>query len=134
MRVELLFPSKYLRAADFGGKPVTKTIAKVRIDELQTTQGKEKKPVVYFSDTPKLWCLNKTCAKQIAEKLGNETNDWAGHKVTLYATKCDAFGKVADCIRVKDCPDAGLKVAAPEPYMNPDTGEIATAPDPVAKQ
>ena len=102
MRVELMFPSKYLRAVDLNGKDAQLTITKVQIDELQMKGGKkEKKPVVYFAKTEKMLVLNKTNAMAIAAQLGKETNNWAGKAITIYPTK-DRFGPdVVDCIRVR---------------------------------
>lgn len=107
MRVELMFPSKYLKAADFGGKAVTKTIAAVDMDDLQMRGGKtERKPVVTFSDAKKMLVLNKTNAMKIAELLGPETDAWIGKRVTMYPTRDRMGGKMVDCIRIKGSPDA----------------------------
>jgi hypothetical protein len=105
MRVELLFPSKYIRCADLRGKDVTKTIAKVQVDALQMKGGKkEKKPVIYFSDSEKMLVLNKTNAMAIAKYLGPETDAWAGKQVTLMPAKDRMGPDIVDCVRIKDCP------------------------------
>lgn len=104
MRVELMFPSKYLRAADFLGKAVTKTISRVDADNLQMRDGSsEKKYIVHFEDTDKMLVLNKTNAYTIAEVLGEkDALKWTGQQITLYPTTCQCFGKTVDCIRVKE--------------------------------
>jgi hypothetical protein len=116
MRIEMMFPSKYVRAADLRGKPVTKTIKKVQIDPLQMKGGKkERKPVVYFSDAEKMLVLNKTNAMMIAKLLGPETDAWAGKRITMFPTT-DRFGReIVDCIRIKGSPDAIKRELASEP-------------------
>ena len=102
VRVELLYPSKYLRSADLQGKDVTLTIEKVSVDELQMRGGlRQKKPVVYFAKTEKMLVLNKTNAMTIAELYGLETDEWIGKQITIWPTQ-DRFGPdVVDCIRVR---------------------------------
>ncbi len=103
MHVDLMFPSMYLKAADFMGKEVTKTISRVRTEKMRMKDNTTAvKYVIEFEDTEKMLVLNKTNANAIAEALGiKKAVEWPGHKVTLYPTTCDAFGKTVDCIRVK---------------------------------
>lgn len=103
MHVDLMFPSKYLKAADFQGKEVTLTVATVKRDTLQLATGaKEQKYVLSFVETDKMFVLNKTNAKAIAAALNEpKAVKWPGQKITLYPTTCDAFGKKTDCIRAK---------------------------------
>ena len=103
MHVELMYPSKYLKAADFKGKDVTLTIKKVVADMLTTTGGAQKfKYVVSFKESDKMLALNITNARLIAVALKEpKAVNWAGNKITLYPTTCDAFGEIKDCIRVR---------------------------------
>lgn len=115
MNVRLLFPSRYLCAADLHDKDVHLTIAELKVEDLQVKGGdSERKPVLYFEETrakaekqgnpkkEKRLVLNKTNALQIAALHGTETDEWVGKRITLYATMCQAFGDTVDCIRVKD--------------------------------
>ena len=118
MNAELLFPSNYIKCADLMGKKVTKTIKKVAIDTL-TRQGgaKEKKPVIWFSDTDKMLVMNKTNCKAIISLYGKETNDWIGKKITLKPAK-DRFGsEVVDCVRI----DTSSKQEDPPPVEAEET-------------
>jgi hypothetical protein len=103
MHVDLMFPSKYLKAADLQGKEAIVTITGVKVEDLQMTNGaKESKYVITFAGTDKMLVLNKTNAKAIATVLNEKRAvHWTGQKITLYPTTCDSFGKKADCIRVK---------------------------------
>jgi len=60
------------------------------------------KPIVKLNNVKKEWVLNKTNARIIRRKLGNETEGWAGQEILIYRTTCKAFGKTVPCIRVKD--------------------------------
>lgn len=103
MRVELLFPSRYFKGADFAEGPRVLTIAALVIEELKMKGGaKEKKPVVYFvEDTEKALVLNKTNAMAIASLHGTETDAWKGKQVTLVLAQDRMGGELVDCVRVK---------------------------------
>ena len=116
MDVRLLYPSLYLGAPDLHGTDVHLTMRRVVVEGLKTERGEEKKPVLYFEETKakaektntadkeKRLVLNKTNALMIASMHGHEVNDWPGKRVTLYATKAQAFGKTVDCIRIRETP------------------------------
>jgi hypothetical protein len=94
------FPSKYLRPKDLGAAAPVVTIAAVRMERVGQRQ--TSKPVVTFVGKTKGLILNKTNATTIAQLLGTEdTEQWAGRQVRLYATDT-TFGKdTVRCIRVK---------------------------------
>ena len=82
MMVELMFPSKYLKAADFKGKDVTLTIKSVQMDELESKRGKEWKYIVHFEETDKMLVMNVTNARSIAKALNQSSaKKWAGSKM-----------------------------------------------------
>lgn len=102
--VDLLFPSRYLKAADLRGRDLTVQI--MDIDprgELQMRGGKhEYKPIVTVRGTEKLWVLNKTNAQTIARLYGPEVTAWLGQSVTLYATQVPCGGQMVDALRVRE--------------------------------
>jgi len=101
-RVELLFPSRYLKAADLMGRDVTVTIARIEPRHtLESKRGKEKKPVVHMQGKDKMWILNVTNAKTIAKIYGNEVKSWLGKRVTIYPTTMAVGGETHECIRVR---------------------------------
>jgi hypothetical protein len=115
MKIGAAFPSSYLKASDLQGKAV-----RVTIDSVSTeTLGDDRKAVLHFVGKEKGLVLNKTNANRIVEATGSdETDDWEGWSITLYATKVDYQGKRVDAIRVDDRPGsskAPARKATPPP-------------------
>jgi hypothetical protein len=95
MNIASAFPSKYLRAADLGGRK-TFVIESVAVEDLGD---EEFKPVVHF-EGGKAWVLNKTNATTLIEGFGSsESEDWIGKPVILFEAKTDFGGKRVPCIR-----------------------------------
>ena len=103
MHVDLMFPSRYLKAADFEGQAVRLTITEVFQDEVQMANGtKTEKYILRFQETEKELILNKTNAKAMAKVLQEpKAINWPGEHITLKPTTCEAFGEIVDCIRVE---------------------------------
>jgi len=104
MHVDLMFPSRYLKAADLQEKPMSLTIEHVVRDKVRMTNGSiTEKYVLRFKETDKELILNKTNAKAIAKLLREpKAVNWAGSVIVLKPTTCEAFGEIVDCIRVKE--------------------------------
>jgi len=121
---ELLFPSKYLRAADLRGKDVALTIARVAVNEPVVEKGgaEKKKPALYFTETAaaaqrngeeeKRLILKRSCGNIIAKHHGKDYDAWPGKRIVLYSSPEFHFGKPMDVVRVRD-------VAAPAPQPQP---------------
>lgn len=136
--IRLLFPSKYLKAADLRGKDRTLTIDRVvEREELKTAQGNERHLMIYFreitaafragklGDDKRLVC-NITNARTIAEVHDQwDCSKWPGLRITLYGTTCNAFGSVVDCIRVRKKKPNGKQQPASEPPDESEPGELS---------
>ena len=86
------FPSKYLKADDLRGRPVTLEIAAAPEETLTGFDGRqETKTVVYFAGTRKKLPCNRTNWNAIAD----------GHKIELYPSTTEMNGKTLPCIRVR---------------------------------
>lgn len=104
MKISDLFPSKYMKGDDLGGKAWSFKIKEVRMEEMHDKQAnkKAKKPVVYFHGPRKGLILNRTIAEQIAKATGqDDTDNWPGHLVTIHPVTITAFGETHLVIRVK---------------------------------
>ena len=103
MNIGAAFPSKYVRAADLpDGKFITVTIDRVETDNVAGNgEPEECKPILFFAGKEKGLVLNKTNANTIAGAYGQETDDWLGKPVLIYATETQYGGKMVPCVRVK---------------------------------
>jgi hypothetical protein len=94
--------SKWLKASDLkkDGKSIK---VELTIDRAEIVEFKDntKKLGIFFRGKDKGLVLNKTNAALIAEQHGNDSNDWAGKKVKIYATTTDFGGERVECIRVE---------------------------------
>jgi hypothetical protein len=122
MKISQLFPSKFVKAADLNGKPVTLTITKLVIEKLGHGNEAENKPVLYFERATKGMVLNRTNAMIIANLYGDEADQWAGNRICIYPTKVRAFGQMQDCIRVREEIPAVPKPVATAAQVEETTG------------
>ena len=96
----------FLEAEDIPeGKDIEVTIEYVR-ESTQKDKGKDGrpigKPIIKFQKVKKEMILNKTNARSIRRHHGNETGGWEGKKISIYRSKCNAFGDPeTPCIRVR---------------------------------
>lgn len=99
------FPSRYLKAEDLEEGDVTLTVADVQFEDFVDPQTKrpDRKPVMTFRErAAKPLVLNKTNWKTISQVLGSDdTDDWHGQQITLYATEVESFGEMTMGVRVR---------------------------------
>jgi hypothetical protein len=101
MDYALMFPGRFLKAADFLGKTVTLTIRAVRTEELpQDGGGNKVKGIVGFAETKKELVLNRTNAECLRALWGRETDAWIGQRVSFYP----AIWNGEPAIRVRGAP------------------------------
>ncbi len=97
MDIENAFPSKFLKAANLGGKTIRLKMTNVVMEKL----GDDERPVVYFNGTTKGLVLNKTNANVINEMYGRETDNWIGKDIDIYPTRVEYAGRMVDGMRVR---------------------------------
>lgn len=102
MNVNDLFPSRFVKAHDLGGKAITVVIRAATLEELGYGAEKEQKLALAFEKAQKMMLLNRTNAMIIAQMYGPETDGWIGKAVILYAARVKAFGQWHDAVRVKE--------------------------------
>lgn len=117
MKLNQAFPSNYLKADDLGGKNVTVTIESVELAELGQGNDKESKLLISFVSKEKKLVCNKTNAGTIAGLYGQETDDWAGKKITIGPREVEFQGKMVMAIRVSLI-KPGVPAAKPQPSDN----------------
>jgi hypothetical protein len=98
-----LFPSKYVKAADLGGKPLVVTIKATTVEALNNPNGggQQDKLLLSFVNQPKRLVCNVTNYNSIAELHGEETSNWPGKRIELFPTKASMGGKSFDAVRVR---------------------------------
>jgi hypothetical protein len=98
-----VFPSKYLKAADLKGRPLTLTINRAPLEVLNGADGKsDQKTVLYFTETPKKMPLNRVNWDAVVDVTGEvDSDNWAGHKIEVFPTTTQMGGKTVDCIRIR---------------------------------
>jgi hypothetical protein len=102
MNVNDLFPSRFLKAHDLGGKAFTLTIKSVSLEDVGHADNRESKLTIGFEKATKLMLLNRTNAMIIASMYGPETDSWKGKAVTVYSARVKAFGAWHDALRIKE--------------------------------
>ncbi len=120
MKISNAFPSNYLRAADFEA-PAKLVMTKV---EIEPVADGEHKPILYFQGKDKGMVLNKINSNTISDAYGDDTEDWMGKELVLYATTTDYQGKTVPCIRVRKPKPAGAARPAPKQSENPMEDEV----------
>jgi hypothetical protein len=101
--IDLLYPSRYLKAADLRGQDVTVTIESIEPrHELKGSRGSEYKPVFRLAKTDKLLVCNKTNATIIAALYGRHPREWVGKRITLYSADVRVGPDVKPAIRVRE--------------------------------
>ena len=99
MKVDDLYPSRWLKASDLEGQPRLATIEVFTLEEVE--QGKPRKPVLRLRGIEAGFVLNKVNGRTLAEFLGDETDAWIGKQIVLYPAKVDYAGQLVDAIRCR---------------------------------
>lgn len=129
-----MFPSRYLKAADFEDGDAVVTIE--RLEEDTVGQGKDAKDVwiVYFTELDKGLVLNKTNTVTIGKLYGDDTDDWTGKKITLFSTEVQYQSDMVAAIRIRSKPPkarqkpVAVKAEAPVEAEAPDDDDDDSIP------
>ncbi len=111
MDIDSAFRSKFLKAADLGGKAVRLKITNIEIE--QVGKEKEMRPVLSFNGTDKTLVLNKTNANRISMAYGRETDEWIGKNIEAYPEMVEYQGRMTEAIRVREPAKAPQGKSAP---------------------
>lgn len=145
--VDLLFPSRYLKAGDLQGREVTVVIANVepRHELVRAGNAKDYKPLLHLRtpggrEIEKALICNKTNAVRIAAMYGPVPMEWIGKAITLRAEP-EPKSATGEAVRVK--PErprvngsgkqakrpATPREPEPEPPHDETTGEVESGHD-----
>lgn len=108
MKINEMFPSRFVKGEDLQGSGVTVTIARIQTEKMRPNpQGPElKKFVLYTVEGKKGLVLSKTLVFQIAWVLeSDESDDWIGKQVTLFPKPMTVAGVQRIAIRARKSTD-----------------------------
>ena len=80
---------------------LTVTIDYVQREQVMGADGKKEECTVAHLKGHKPLILNITNSKSINKLYGPYIEDWAGKKITLYASTTKAFGDIVECLRIR---------------------------------
>lgn len=130
-RYDDAFPSNFLKAEDLPqDRDTVVVIDKVTKEILGQGRDAESKFVVAFQGKNKTLVLNKTNFKSIVSATGkDDTDDWPGSRIALFATDVEYQGEMVLAIRVRPRPPApaqsGGRDAAPvQPKPAPKSEDL----------
>ena len=118
MRYNEMFPGRFIAAGEFDGKTPTLTIDETFMEKLEGEKG-DAEPIMRFvemrkgTDKQLEWVLNRTNARCLIAMFGEDSDDWAGKRGTLFPEKdTSGLSDSGYCIRVKGSPDIDGPVTA----------------------
>lgn len=104
MKLNDLFPSKFVRGEDLGGKSFTVTIARLAAERMRPNAGSPEveKFVLYTHEGHKGIILSRTLARQITQATGCEdTDQWPGKRIVIYPEGVTVAGAARVAIRAR---------------------------------
>ncbi len=118
MRKGEAYPSKYFKAKDYPEDwTLTVEIEMARLESFDNGRGKSEKLV--RKQRSGLVC-GPVLFDQIADVTGeDDSDDWKGHRVTLFRSTTEFQGQDTPCIRVR-APESPPKKVAKKPAPKPD--------------
>jgi hypothetical protein len=121
MRRSDIFQSKYFKASEFPDTPRVFEIETSRIERLENGDKTVNKLVLYFRGIKSGLVIGATVYDQIAEFLGDETDNWPGHNVECFRTETQFQNKTVPAIRVrKPGANSKAKPRKAKPEAKPD--------------
>ena len=120
------YPSKYLKAADLGDGNITGTITAYKVEVVGQGSNQEDRLVLEFRESvPKPLVMNRTNCEAVEKLAGtDDTEQWIGRKVVLYAAETTFQGKVVPCVRIKAPKPANKPAPVAAPPADDDVDGI----------
>jgi hypothetical protein len=112
MKINDMFPSKYVRGEDLNGKSFIVTIAHIEAEVMRPNPASPEvtKFVLYTQEGKKGIVLSKVLAQQIAKILqADDTDAWTGKKVAIFGEAVTVAGVPRVAIRAKAAQNGGAK-------------------------
>lgn len=132
---DLLFPGRFLKAAEFKGKDVLVTISAIDLEDLPQEKGGDKaKGIISFEGKKKKLVLNRTNGECLKAMFGRDTGEWIGKRIVLFPDVWNGD----PCVRVRGSPDIAADITfelklprkRPQPKVMKATGKANGARPP----
>ena len=120
MKLDQMYPSKYLKSEDIEGSTPTVSIAGVTMEEM--VDGK-KKPVITFIGKDKAMVLNVTNASVIGAHYGDDTDKWNGRPIQLRVEPVQGPNGMTKGLRVSVPQQAAPQAQPVIEAAGPDVGD-----------
>jgi hypothetical protein len=104
VKVNEMFPNRYVTGADLQGRAVTVTIKSIEAQKMRPNQASPEveRYVLYTVEGKKGVILSKVLATQIAKAVGSDdTKDWAGKRITFFPEAMTVAGQPRTAIRAR---------------------------------
>jgi hypothetical protein len=127
--------SKYMKAEDFD-KPQKFKIKKVTAEEVGQGDDKERKLIVWFTNSKLGMVLNKTNNRTLRGAFGDDTECWNDKVIVIYPTMVDVRGKSTKALRIRmpstqettaSTPATAVSGNGPAAPVPPTNGAAATS-------
>ena len=110
MKTSEFMSGENMRGTDFAeGEQRGYEICNITAEKMGRGRDAETKLVMSFKDEDKGLVLNKTNMSRLVESLGNETDNWIGHSVTIKAVMVEFQGERMLGLRIVDVDDSQAK-------------------------
>ena len=110
MKASGFITGDYMRGSDFGSNDeLVLVIEGVTAEKMGRGRDAEQKLVVSFKDESKALALNKTNLGKLLDALGDETDEWVGHHVTIRVVETQFQGEDVLGLRIVDVDDGEAK-------------------------
>jgi hypothetical protein len=132
---EEMFPSRFLKAVDLGGKAKIFHIIAAEKEELTDLKGKkQEKMVLHFKGTNKVLPLNVTNWNLLVDITGEaDSEDWIDFKIALAPGRTSLGGKTVDCIRIESVDAVKAKKKPTPESEDPGAGLLNDAVDDIRR-
>lgn len=98
MKLHDLFPGSFT-AEHFEEGPARLTVKAITPIIFEEDGEERQKGKMTFDEVTSYWVFGKEAAGELADQLGDETDEWVGHEIELRKDKTRFKGKMVDCVR-----------------------------------
>ena len=105
-----------------------RTVVTIKTAEEVDFPSGDRVPVLSFLELDQKLTLNKTRVKKLVEMLGDDTDEWIGRKIALYAIDVQYNGKTMPGVAIAAPPKGKQGKPKPEVSFDADDDEDSASP------